>query len=155
MNDRNETKTLPGGPHPGNPGAGERPYDVLGVGRDSDSAGLRSAFRSRMRHAENDEESEKVRVAFDALSRPRTRLMLDLFTPRESRLYDEIVRRYGAVRFELPPDDLAPLLMRASDVEWGEPFADFEVPEVPRVVFESMLPSPPRGDELVVPDRRK
>jgi hypothetical protein len=45
--------------------------------------------------------------------------------------------------------------MHASDVEWGDPFTDFDVPDVPNVVFENMLPAPPRGDELVVPDRRK
>jgi hypothetical protein len=150
MSDRDDTT-----PPAGHPPAPASPYEILGVDRDTDAAGLRSALRSLLRRARTDEERQKARAAFEALTRPRTRLTLDLFTPRETRLYDEIVRRYGTVRFELVPDDLAPLLMHASDVEWGDPFTDFDVPDVPNVVFENMLPAPPRGDELVVPDRRK
>jgi len=155
MNDQDDSRTHPDELRPEDPIVGESPYEILGVDHDTDAAGLRSAFRSQLRRIEDEPEREEVSAAFDALIRPRTRLALDLLTPRESRLYDEIVRRFGAVSFELATDDFAPLLMRASDVEWGEPFTDFEVPEVPKVVFENMLPAPPRGDELVVPDRRK
>jgi len=155
MSDQHDTKTPPGELPPDDPLTGESPYEVLGVDHDTDAAGLRSAFRSLLRRIESGRDREQAKAAFDALTSPRTRLTLDLFAPRESRLYDEIVRRYGAVRFDLGTEDSAPLLMHASDLEWGEPFTDFEVPEVPRVVFENMLPAPPRGDELVVPDRRK
>jgi hypothetical protein len=155
MSEEDETKTRSSDQPPGDPIAGPSPYEILGVDRDADTAGLRSALRSLLRRAETEQEREKAKAAFDALTHPRTRLTLDLFTPRESRLYDDIVRRYSSVRFELVPDDVAPLLLQASDIEWGEPFTDFEVPEVPKVVFENMLPAPPRGDELVVPDRRK
>ncbi|MFA6955095.1 MAG: hypothetical protein WC538_04400 [Thermoanaerobaculia bacterium] len=155
MSEQDETNTMSGQWPSGGPIAGQSPYDILGVDRDADAAGLRSALRSLLRRAGTDQEREMAEAAFDALTRPRVRLTLDLFAPRESRLYDEIVRRYASVRFELVPDDVAPLLMQASDMECGEPFTDFEVPDVPRVVFENMLPAPPRGDELVVPDRRK
>lgn len=139
----------------GDPLAGSSPHEVLGVDRDTDTAGLRSAFRSLTRRVESDEARENARAAFEALARPQSRLTLDLLTPRESRLHDEIVRRYGGVRFELMPEDFEPMTTSASDLEWGEPFAGFEVPDVPKVLFENMLPAPPRGDELVVPERRK
>jgi hypothetical protein len=154
MSDKTETTHSPFG-IPGDPLAEGNPYATLGVDRDADMAGVRSAFRAKLRRAESDEERAALHEALDALTHPRSRLLLDLFAPRESRLHDEIVRRYGALVFELEPDDLSPLLMCASDLEWGDPVDDFEVPGVPRVVFESMLPAPPRGDELVVPDRRK
>jgi hypothetical protein len=38
---------------------------------------------------------------------------------------------------------------------WGDPVDEFTVPAVPKVIFESMMPPPPREDELVVPDRKK
>jgi len=155
MNDQDDSISHPDELRPEDPIAGESPYEILGVDHDTDAAGLRSAFRSLLRRVEGNPEREKVSAAFDALICPRTRLALDLVTPRESRLYDEILRRYGSVSFELATDDFAPLLMRASDVDRGDPFTDFEVPDVPKVVFENMLPAPPRGDELVVPDRRK
>lgn len=139
----------------GDPFAGESPYAILGVDRDSDDAGIRSAFRARLRRAVDEGERQTVRDAHEALARPRSRLLHDLFAPRDTRLHEEIVRRYGAVGFELEPNDSSTLLMHASDLAWGDPVGDFEVPDVPKVVFESMLPAPPRGDELVVPDRRK
>lgn len=133
----------------------ESPYEILGVDRDTDAAGIRSAFRSLARRCADEPERRRLERALEALTSPRERLVLDLFTPRESRLHEEIVRRYEAVTFELAPADAAPLLMLASDLESADPVEEFEVPPVPVVVFESMLPAPLRGDELVVPDRRK
>ncbi|MBI2213773.1 MAG: hypothetical protein HYU52_09010 [Acidobacteria bacterium] len=142
-------------PLAGDPFAGDNPYTVLGVDRESDIAGIRAAYRAKLRQTENERERQLLHDAFETLTRPRSRLLRDLFAPRESRRHEQIMLRYGAVRFELEPHDVSSLLMHASDLEWGGAASQLEVPRVPKVVFESMLPSPPRGDELVVPDRKK
>lgn len=138
------------------PFAEESPYAILGLDRNADLSKVKSALRVARRRAERGGESwTKAKAAADALSDPRRRLAIDLFAVHETMLHQEIVRRYADVQFELVPDDIVPLMMQASDLVWGDPVDDFTVPAVPKVIFESMMPPPPREDELVVPDRKK
>lgn len=138
------------------PFAEENPYDVLGLDRNADRAKIKSSYRALQKRAKRGDETwMKAQIANEALTKPRKRLAIDLFTVYETRLHQEIVRRYSEVRFDLVPKDIVPQLMQASDLEWGDLVEDFEVPSVPRVIFESMMPAPPREDELVVPDRKK
>ena len=138
------------------PFAEENPYEVLGLDRNADRAKIKSSYRAIQKRAKRGEETwMKAQLANEALTKPRKRLAIDLFTVRETRLHQEIVRRYGELRFELVPRDIVPQLMQASDLEWGDPTGDFAVPQVPRVIFETMMPAPPRENELGVPDRKK
>jgi DnaJ-class molecular chaperone len=155
MSDAIDTTTKDGAGTPADPFDGASPYEILGVDRDADLAAIRSAFRRLTRNAADAEARHRLAGAFDALTRPRRRLMLDLLTPAIEGQHMEIVRRYGSVRMETSAGNVAIPMMEASDLGRGDLTADFEVPDVPRVVFESMLPAPLRGDELVVPDRRK
>ena len=134
----------------------ENPYELLELDRDAEPARVRAALRSILkRAAPGDENAARAQAAADQLLDPRRRLAIDLFTVRESRLFDEIVRRYADAQLELVPEDVVTEMMRASDLEWGDPVDEFEVPQVPKVCFESMMPAPARDDELVVPDRKK
>ena len=138
------------------PFAEESPYAVLGLDRDADLAKVSSSRRAAQKRAERGSEDWlRAQAAAEALSDPRRRLAIDLFTIHETRLHEEIVRRYAAVQFELVPDDIVTPMMQASDLAWGDPIDDFTLPAVPRVIFENMMPAPAREDELVVPDRKK
>lgn len=138
------------------PFAEESPYAILGLDRNADLSKVKSALRVARKRAERSGGNwRKAEAAADALSDPRRRLAIDLFAVHETMLHREIVRRYADVQFELVPDDIVPLMMQASDLAWGDPVDDFTVPAVPKVIFESMMPPPPREDELVVPDRKK
>ncbi|MGK2858856.1 MAG: hypothetical protein ACSLFQ_16785 [Thermoanaerobaculia bacterium] len=132
------------------------PYEILGLDRNADLAMVRWSLRAAQRRAErNGEAWTRAETASETLSDPRSRLAIDLFTVNETRLHDEIVRRYADVQFELVPEDIVTPMMQASDLAWGDPVDDFLVPAVPNVVFESMLPTPSGENEIVVPDRRK
>jgi hypothetical protein len=134
----------------------DSPYEVLGLDRDADLAKVGWSLRAAQRRAGRGSEAWlRAQAAATALSDPRRRLASDLFTFHETRLHEEIVRRYAAVQFELVPDDIVTPMMQASDLAWGDPIDDFTLPAVPRVIFETMMPAPAREDELVVPDRKK
>lgn len=140
----------------GDPFAEESPYEVLGLERDADLAKVGSSLRAAQRRAERGSEDwQQAQAAAEALSDPRRRLTIDLFTVHETRLHEEIVRRYADVQFELVPEDIVTPMMQASDLAWGDPIDDFTLPAFPKVIFESMMPAPARDDELVVPDRKK
>lgn len=156
MSNPSDGKKIPDANFSSDPFAGENPYEVLGLDRNADRAKIKSSYRAIQKRAKRGDETWiNAQIANEALTKPRKRLEIDLFTVHETRLYQEIVRRYSEVRFDLVPEDIVPQLMQASDLEWGDPTAEFHVPAVPRVSFESMMPAPPREDELVVPDRRK
>ncbi|MCM2316216.1 MAG: hypothetical protein NDJ92_13800 [Thermoanaerobaculia bacterium] len=140
----------------GDPFAEESPYEVLGLDRDADLAKVTASLRAVQKRAERGSEDWlRAQAAAEILSDPRRRLAVDLFTIHETRLHEEIVRRYRNVQFELVPDDIVTPMMQASDLAWGDPVGDFTRPAFPRVIFENMLPAPAREDELVVPDRKK
>lgn len=156
MSDSDEEKQVLEPACDGDPFAEESPYAILGLDRNADLSKVRSALRVARRRAERIGGSwAKAKTAADALCDPRRRLAIDLFAVHETKLHQEIVRRYADVRLELVPDDIVPLMMQASDLCWGDPVDEFSVPAVPKVIFESMMPAPPREDELVVPDRKK
>jgi len=129
----------------------EDPYQVLGVARDADRAKIKAAYRNLQKRARRgDDVWTKAQVANESLTKPKKRLLVDLFVLSELRLYDEIVRRYGEVSFEAVPRDLAPLLLRVSDLEWGSMTDDFSVPDLPRIVFSRLSPRPLETDEEIV-----
>lgn len=133
------------------PYASESPYDVLGVDRDDDRSKIKSAYRAIQKRARRgDELWTKAQVANEGLTKPKKRLLVDLFIVLERRAWDEIVRRYGDLSFEIVPSNLAPLLLRATDVEWGTVTDDFAQPAVPKVTFVRTIPGPPDADEDVV-----
>ncbi len=133
------------------PWAEENPYEVLDVPRDSDRTRIKSAYRSIQKRAKRGDSTwTAAQVANESLTKPRKRLLVDLFVVAEKRLYEEIVRRYGEIGFDAVPKDLAPLLLRSTDLEWGRITDDFSVPETPRVVFSRLQPAVTQSDVDVV-----
>jgi hypothetical protein len=138
------------------PFAEGNPYEVLGVPRDADRSEIKSAYRALQKKAKRgDEIWTKAQLANEALTKPKRRLLVDLFVIDEKREYDELVRQYGEVSFEAVPKDPLPLLLGVSDLEWGTLEEHFRSVPVPRIAFHSMTPEPAESDLEVVPFGRR
>ena len=130
----------------------DNPYEVLDVPRDADRARIKAAYRALQKRAKRGDATwMKAQVANEALTKPKKRLLVDLFVIDEKKRYAEIVKRYGEISFEAVPKDLTPLLLRATDLEWGDLAADFAVPVSPRIVFSRLQATLPDSDEATVP----
>ena len=140
----------------GDPFAEENPYTVLGVDRSADRSIVKKAYRALQRKAKRgDQLWMKIQHANESLTKPAKRLKTDLFVVYERKMYNEIQRRYRDVSFDLVPEDLTPSLVAVSDLSWGETEDCFELPAVPKVEFEEMVPEPPSRSEVFLIGRRK
>jgi hypothetical protein len=128
------------------------PYELLGLPPGASRADVKSAYRAlQKRSKRGDAAWTAAQVANERLTKPKSRLELDLFTLSEERKWEELVRLYAEVSFDLLPKDLAPLLAHAADAEWVDPLADFSVPPSPKLRFEPIDTAP--GEIVELPRR--
>ena len=129
------------------------PFEQLGLPPGASRADVKAAYRALQKKARRgDELWTKAQVANERLTKPKSRLEVDFFTLAEERKWEELVRLYGDVSFDLVPKDLSPLFVNACGPASGDPVEDFSVPAAPKLRFEPLdVPVPP----LVELPRRK